>query len=163
MRFMFAVESNRTVSLQKGIWQKVQTVDVPDEGIKVWLKDLGEVILFRTMLKNQQRHYIVFLPKKKEIISRQDFLKIHNQHLQIEQYHRAIKQIFHIEHFQVRNKKPIKNHIFAALFSFVHLQKMRASEMIVNLYQHQRELYKKVVASFINSFVMEKEYLKPQF
>ena len=161
--FMFAVESNRTVSLQKGIWQKVQTVDVPDEGIKVWLKDFGEVILFRTMLKNQQRHYIVFLPKKTEIISRQDFLKIHNQHSQIEQYHRAIKQIFHVEHFQIRNKKSIKNHIFAAIFSVVHLQKMRASEMIVNLYQHQRELYKKVVASFINSFVTGKEYLKPQF
>ena len=65
---MFAVESNRTVSLQKGIWQKVQTVDVPDEGIKVWLKDFGELILFWTVLKNQQRHYIVFLPKKKALL-----------------------------------------------------------------------------------------------
>ena len=36
-------------------------------------------------------------------------------------------------------KKPIKNYIFAVIFSFVHLQKMRTlSEIIVNLYQHQR-------------------------
>lgn len=161
--FMFAVESNRTVSLQKGTWQQVQTVDVPDEGLKVWLKDFGEVILFRTLLKNQQRHYVVFLPQKIDAFSRQDFLQIHDKHWQIEQYHRAIKQVCHVEHFQVRNEKPIRNHIFAAIFSFVHLQKMQAAEMIVNLYEHQRSLYKEVVTGFIHSFIVGKEYLKPEF
>ncbi len=41
--FMFAVENNRTVSLEKGQWQQVQSLDVPDDGLDVWLKDFGKV------------------------------------------------------------------------------------------------------------------------
>jgi hypothetical protein len=43
-----------------------------------------------------------------------EFSKLHDQHWMIEQYHRAIKQVCHIEHFQVRGTVAIKNHLFAA-------------------------------------------------
>ncbi len=43
-----------------------------------------------------------------------DFQSLHDQHWQIEQYHRMIKQVCHIEKFQVRGKVPIRNRIFAA-------------------------------------------------
>jgi len=36
----------------------------------------------------------------------------------IEQYHRTIKQVCHIEHFQIRGKVAIKNHLFAALCGY---------------------------------------------
>ena len=61
--FMFAVKSNRTVSLEKGQWQQVQTLKIPDDGLDVWLKDFGNVRLFRTTLKDQRRHYVVYLPE----------------------------------------------------------------------------------------------------
>ena len=77
---------------------------------------------------------------------------MHDKHWKIEQYHRAIKQICHIARFQVRNKRLIKNHIFVALCSFLHLQKMRAEEIISNLYQYQRFLYKDIVVFFISNF-----------
>jgi hypothetical protein len=60
---MFAVESNRYVSIEKGTWSQVQLLDIPKEGMKVFLRNFGEVKLFRMLLKNQLRHYIVFLPK----------------------------------------------------------------------------------------------------
>ncbi len=88
--FMFAVEKNRTVSLEKGQWQQVQNLDIPDNGLDVWLKDFGNVKLFRTMLKDQRRHYVVYLPEEVPF-ERNDFTQIHGQHWQIEQYHRAIK------------------------------------------------------------------------
>lgn len=53
MGFMFAVESNRRVSTEKGTWAQVQTLDMPDDGLRVWLRDFGEVKLFRTRLKDQ--------------------------------------------------------------------------------------------------------------
>ena len=48
---MFAVEANRTVSLEKGAWVQVQELDIPDDGLMVWLRNFGQVKLFRTRLK----------------------------------------------------------------------------------------------------------------
>jgi|GEM_PF-764585 len=92
-----------------------------------------------------------------------DFQKLHDQHWQIEQYHRMIKQVCNIEKLQVRRKTPILNHIFAALCGYVHLQRMQFTEMIRNACQWQKALYQDVVASFITRFMGGKEYLNPQF
>lgn len=158
--FMFAVEKNRTVSLEKGQWQQVQNLDIPDNGLDVWLKDFGKVRLFRTTLKDQRRHYVVYLPE--EVPFEQDnFKQIHDQHWQIEQYHRAIKQVCHIEHFQVRSERPVRNHIFAAISAFVYLQKMQIAQEFTNIYQHQRELFREIVGTFVESFAKGKDYPGP--
>jgi Transposase DDE domain len=165
MGFMFAIESNRTVSLQRGTQQQVQSLEIPDEGLLVWLRQFGQVKLFRTHLKEQLRHYIVFLPKDEDYASyqRADFKKLHAHHWAIEQYHRMLKQVCNVERFQVRGKVPIMNHIFAALCGFLQLQKMQFLSLISNAYQWQRELFTHVVASFIKGFVLDKDYLNPQF
>ena len=160
--FMFAVEKNRTVSLEKGQWQQVQNLEIPDDGLDVWLKDFGKVRLFRTTLKDQCRHYVVYLPEDVPF-QRNDFTLIHDQHWQIEQYHRAIKQVCHIEHFQVRNERPVRNHIFASILSFVYLQKMQIAQEFTNLYQHQREMFKETVGTLIETFAKGKDYLLPKF
>ncbi len=54
---LFALESNRLVSLEKGTWLQVQQLDTPEDGLMVWLKNFGFVKLFRTNLKDQVRHY----------------------------------------------------------------------------------------------------------
>ncbi len=165
MGFMFAVESNRTVSTEKGTWVQVQKLAIPESGLMVWLREFGEVKLFRTPLKDQLRHYVVFLPNADAYAAFQqtDFQTLHDQHWRIEQYHRMIKQVCNIEKFQVRGKVPILNHIFAALCSYIHLQQMRFGDIISNAYQWQRELYKDVMASFVKGFMVGKEYLNPQF
>lgn len=163
--FLFAVENNRRVSIEKGRWVQVQQLDIPAEGRLVWLREYGEVKLFRTPLKDQQRHYVVYLPQSDAYLGfgQSAFKKLHDQHWQIEQYHRMIKQVCHIEAFQVRGQLPILNHIFAALCRYVHLQQMRFADLISNAYQWQRVLYQDVVASFVNSFLLGKEHLNPQF
>ena len=160
--FMFAVEKNRTVSLEKGQWQQVQSLDIPNDGLDVWLKDFGKVRLFRTVQKDQRRHYVVYLPEEMPF-RRDDFIRIHDQHWQIEQYHRAIKQVCHIEHFQVRSERPVRNHIFASILSFVYLQKMQIAQAFTNIYQHQRELFKETIGAFIESFAKDKAHLLPKF
>jgi len=165
MGLMCAVESNRLVSLEKGTWIQVQKLDIPEEGMRVWLRRFGTVKLFRTRLKEQLRHYVVFLPNDETdyTFKRADFQKLHDQHWEIEQYHRMIKQVCSIEKFQVRLKTPILNHIFAALCGYIHLQKMQWAKMIVNAYQWQRTLYQAVVKNFVSGFIIDKDYLNPQF
>ena len=74
-----------------------------------------------------------------------------------------LKQVCNIERFQVRGKVPILNHIFAALSSFVALQKMQFRQTIVNAYQWKCELFTDVVAAFVKGFIPGKEHLNPQF
>ena len=45
MGFMFAVERNRRVSTKESTWAQVQALDIPDDGLRVWLHDFGEVKL----------------------------------------------------------------------------------------------------------------------
>ena len=163
--FMFAAKSNRTVSIEKGTWQQVQALDIPDNGSMVWLKEYGNVKLFRTQLKDQLRHYLVYLPDEEKLtqFDRPAFDLEHGKHWQIEQYHRAIKQVCNIENFQVRGKQATKNHLFAAICGFVQLQKLTAIRAIKDCYEVRRELFKNVVRSFISEFVIDKENLQPLF
>ena len=165
MGFMFAIASNRIVSTEKGSWTQVQTLDVPEKGLIVWLRDYGQVKLFRTKLKDQLRHYVVHLPDEEaySTFTADPFQLLHDQHWQIEQYHRVLKQVCNIERFQVRGKTAICNHIFASLCGFVQLQRMRFSQYIANAYQWNRNLYSKVVADFIQAFIPDLEHLNPKF
>ena len=130
MGLMFGVESNRLVSLEKGTWQQVQSLTIPVNGMLVYLPNFK---VFKTQLKDQLRHYIVYLPETSRLDAYQgdDFKIAHDAH-------------WHIEHFQVRGKIPISNHIFSALCGYVHLQKVCATQLLSSLYQMQRVLFKEV-------------------
>jgi hypothetical protein len=165
MGLVLAVESNRTVSIQKGQWIQVQELDIPKDGLMVWLRNFGQVKLFRTRLKNQRRHYVVHLVNAKPFFhfDHTAFQHYHDHHWQIEQYHRLIKQVGHIERFQVRPEVAIRNHLFTALCGYVYLQRLKAADVIANAYQLQQDLFKNVVASFISAFMHGKDYLNSQF
>lgn len=162
---LFALKSNRLISIKKGKFIHVSALDIPDDGLEVWLRGFGKVKVFRTMLKDEQRHYAVHLPDESTLanFNREDFLKVHDKHWKIEEYHRVIKQVCHVENFQVRTEVAIRNHIFAALLGFVQLQKMCTSELISNCYRLQRDLFNGVITNFIKTLVPEIKNLDPQF
>ena len=81
-----------------------------------------------------------------ERITQVDFERVHAAHWGIERFHRAVKQVCNIEHFQVRNENPIKNHIFCAIKAFVKLEFMRMNEKILNWYE-----VKKVTIQHMNN------------
>lgn len=165
MNFMFAIESNRLVSVEKGSWSQVKALDIPEDGLLVWLKDFGIVKLFRTYLKDQQRHYIVFHPDEhaRSAFKNSDFKRIHDQHWGIEMYHRMLKQVCNIERFQVRKERSIRNHIFVALLGYIKLKKMRLEADIVNAYQWRINMYKEATKEFIQSIMSDFLHLDPQF
>lgn len=162
---LFALESNRLVSVEKGSWVQVQQLNIPEDGLRVWLKNFGYGKVFRTQLKDQLRHYICALPDDEQTAAfdRKAFNEQHDRHWQIEQYHRAIKQLCNIERFQVRSKGAIKNHLFAAICGFVQLQKLSVAAVINNCYSVQRDLFKEVIASFIGNIVPTMKHLNPEF
>ena len=162
--FLFALESNRLVAIEPGRWLQVQQLAIPEHGLRVHLRGFGTVKVFRKWLKNQPRHYALYPPNDEEwdAVDRPAFLKLHDQHWHIEQYHRALKQACHIEHFQVRQPTAIRNHLFAAICGYVQLQRLRATDLLGNCYRLQRELFNEVMATFIHAFIPNLEHLNPQ-
>lgn len=96
-------------------------------------------------------------------VDRKTFIEQHDRHWHIEQYHRTIKQVCNIEHFQVRSKTAVKNHLFAAICGYVQLQKFTVMSLIGNCYSFQRNLFNEVIAGFISKLMPTMANLNPQF
>jgi len=47
------LQYNRTVSVEKGAFLQIQKLEIPKDGLEVWLRDFGYIKVFRTMLKDQ--------------------------------------------------------------------------------------------------------------
>lgn len=149
---LFALEANRLVSVElETKYVQVQTLDIPQDGLIVYLKQVGRVKVFRTVLKNEIRYYVMFVPNldKLDSITWREFQKIHDQHWGIEEYHRALKKVCNIERFQVRESRAIRTHIFCAIRCFVQLECLRFKGQIINWYSLQRNLFTEVIRSFI--------------
>jgi hypothetical protein len=152
LKFMFAIESNRTISIDRGQYIQIQTLEDWDNDEKtVYLKDYGVVKAFRQMYKNTYRYYVMSHPELEQLptITKIEFERVHAAHWSIERFHRAIKQVCHVEHFQVRKPNSIRNHIYCALKGFVRLEFMRIDKQIAHWYEIQRDLFCSVIRRFI--------------
>jgi Transposase DDE domain len=149
--FLFGIANNRRVSEEKGKESQVQTFEIPDSGLVVYLKEFGWVKVFRQDFKHEARYYISYLPDLENLkqLSCHDFKQVHDRHWLIESFHRVIKQVCNIERFQVRDQQAIRNHFFCSLRAFSKLQTMRIGGLIDNLYQVSRELFIPIIRNFI--------------
>jgi len=138
--FLFAIKSNRKVFLEKKQFVSIKDVEIPDSGLVVYLKEFGQVKVFKKMFKDEHRYYAAWCPNENELeqITRETFLLIHDQHWGIEQYHRALKQVANIERFQVRKTAAIKTHIFSSIVGFIQLELARFNSEIINWYERKR-------------------------
>lgn len=152
--FLFGIEKDRLISLKKGSYIKVSDMqEFPENGKIVYLKEYGNVRVFRQLFKEAYRYYIIGVANLDNIesITYADFKTFHDQHWQIECYHRALKQVCNIEKFQVRKSHAIKTHIYCALRAFCKLEIMKSKQIITNWYQIQRQLFNTIIAAFIKS------------
>ena len=129
----------------------MQTLEILESGLVVYLKEFGWVNVFRQDFKNEARYYILHLEDLEALkqLSRLDFQQIHDRHWQIECFHRVLKQVCNIENFQVRDTQAIRNHFFCSLRAFAKLQMMRTKGLIDNLYQVSRRLFMPAIHQFI--------------
>lgn len=151
LSFLFGVANNRLVSLEKGQEVQVETLEISEEGLVVYLKEFGWVKVFCQNFTNEARYYVCYQPNLEglEKLSRSEFKQLHDRHWQIETFHRVIKQVCNIERFYLRDKQAIQNHVFCALRAFAKLQTLRIHDLIDNLYQISRQLFIPVIRQFI--------------
>lgn len=152
LSFLVGVAKNRQVSLVSGKYIAISQLDIPTNGLVVYLKKIGWVKVFKKDFKNEvSRYYVMFLPQLEqlEVASREIFREFHSIHWGIECYHRAIKQLCGIKKFVVRTAEAIVTHVFCSLRAFTQLELMREAQVIENWYQLQREISLKAARDFI--------------
>lgn len=152
LKFLTGIAKNRLCSVDGKNYTQVQNIEIPENGLIVYLKNFVQVKVFRRIFKNEiPRYYIMYVPNKDALflISLVEFKKLHSIHWGIECYHRAIKQVCGIELFMVRTSEAIKTHFFSAIRAFTQLELMRTQELIENWYEVQRNLSLQVARDFI--------------
>ena len=139
---LFGIENNRIFSEEKGSYIQAQTIEVIESSGRVlYLKGFGQVRLFRQKRQNTVRHYIIIQSEIDDLdgLCKNDFDRLHSAHWNIEEFHRALKQECHVEHFQTRSVKAVKNHIFCSIIAFVQLEMKRNAGEIQNWYRLKRD------------------------
>ena len=157
--FLMGIAKNRQVSQILGQYTSVSQLDIPPDGLVVYLKKFGWVKVFRKDFKNEiSRYYIIFLSEIEQLeeITREDFREFRSIHWGIECYHRALKQICGIKRFLVRTSEAIITHFFCSLRAFIQLELIRGAELIENWYQPQRNLSIQVARDFILEHLNQK-------
>ncbi len=152
LHFGVGLAKNRSVRLNQGNYVRIDSLEIPDNGLIVELKSFGKVKVFKRVFKNGTIHYYaVFLLKENELeeATRLDFRELFSVHWGIEVYHRALKQLCNLNKFFVRNTNAILTHIFCSLRAFCQLELMRVKETIETWYDVQRNLYIEVARQFI--------------
>lgn len=82
-----AIAKNRKVSLDGKKYAQVNSLEIPESGLIVYLKNFGCVKVFRKTFKNEtERYYITYLNDidATEKITRQEFNQLHLVHRGIE-------------------------------------------------------------------------------
>lgn len=152
MDALFAVEKDRQVSTQKGVYLQVQQAEVEADGLWIHLKGFDFVTLFREEQQGKVRHYVYYKyaekgkqEEKRMKASKADFEKAHEQHWHIESFHRAIKQLCNAEHFLVRRSSAVKTHIFSVYWAFVALEEKVVNKVINNWYQFREQMQQQLI------------------
>lgn len=154
LNFGFGLGKNRSVRINKGKYVRIDSLNIPDDGLIVELKSFGKVKVFKRVFKNEATHYYALFftdEEKLEEATRQNFRELFAIHWGIEVYHRALKQLCNLNKFFVRKTQAIFTHIFCSLRAFCQLELMRVSETIENWYEVQRNLYIEVARRFITN------------
>jgi hypothetical protein len=155
LSFLFGLEKNRIISTQAGQHQQVSTANIPPEGLYTHLKEFDFVKVFQTVDKNNDvKYYLYFHPEeeKRAFITRTEFEKAHQEHWQIEVFHRTCKQVCNIEKFFVRTSSAIKTHLFGALRAFIRLSALVRDNLLDSFYSLHRQLFLQAQREFILNF-----------
>lgn len=131
--FIFDLKENRLAALSesernKGQWTRIDQLEMPDNTpVAVWLKDLEmPVLLFKQVFKNQdQTTGVRFLVSNQLDLSADQFITLYKKRWSVEEYHKSIKQNASIAKSPARTVKTQSNHLFAAIFAYIKLEKLK--------------------------------------
>ena len=134
--FIFDIKSNRLCAVNdefrnKGQFTRIDELDIPkNTPMEVWLKDLElPVLLVKQVFTNKgQSIGVRFLVSNDLMMSDDQFTTLYKKRWSVEEYHKSIKQNASIGSSPAHSVKGQSNHLFAAIFSFVKLERIKLAK-----------------------------------
>lgn len=131
--FIFDMKANRNAALSEedrnsGSWTRIDKLDIPtNTPVKVWLKDLEfPVLLTKQIFKNKNGSTgCRFLVSNDFTLTDEQFTTIYKKRWSVEEYHKSLKQNTAIAKSPTRTIRTQSNHIFASIFAYVKLEKLK--------------------------------------
>ncbi len=142
------LEKNRQVSLHKGRLVRIDSLNIPYQGLRIHLKGYGWVKVFRTVAKNGDAEYWA-TSELEMTIEEAAFYAL--DAWQIEVYHRGLKQFTGIERGQFRLEISQRNHIGLAIRAFVRLEAIRRQTK-VSWFETKTEIIREAVRTFLAQY-----------
>ena len=117
--FLTRLKHNRQVNPDGSGNVAVDTLEIPEAGLRVHLKGFGFVRVFRTVAPNGDAE---FWATSRLEMSESERAQLERQCFAIENYHRGLKQCCGVERAQVRAADAHKRHVILSVRAFVRLE-----------------------------------------
>lgn len=132
---------NRNVSLESLL--------IPEEGLKVHLRGYGWITVFKFVAKNGR---IDYLATNMENPTRPKIEKIMKERWAVEVYHRELKQTCGIQRCQSRSSRSQRNHICLSILAWLDKHRRRMQEQI-SFYTQDWDVIKNAVSGEISAIL----------
>lgn len=124
---------------------RLETLEIPDEGLTVHLRGYGWVTVFKFVAKNGRIDYVA---TSMQDPTRDQLTRIVKKRWSIEVYHRELKQTCGIERCQARTGRAQRNHICLAIQTWLDKHRRRINETL-SFYQQNWDVIKDGISSNI--------------
>ena len=127
----------------------LESLSIPDEGLKVHLRGYGWIMVFKFVAKHGR---IDYLATNMENPTRKKIKEIMQARWSIEVYHRELKQTCGIERCQARTSRAQRNHICCSILAWLDKYRRRLVEKMT-FYQQDWSVIKPGIASQIRALL----------
>jgi hypothetical protein len=136
--FIFELKTNRLITFSceardKGAFERLEHASIPEEKpVQVWIKDLKfSVLLFKQVFTNKDgTHGERYLVTNDLTLTGGQFMTLYKKRWGVEEYHKSLKQNSSIGRSPAHTEKTQSNHIFAAIYAYVKLEKLKLATNI---------------------------------
>ncbi len=118
-KWVAQLKKNRIVNLNPHQPQHLDEIDIPAEGVKVYLRGYGFVLVLKTVTKDNDVEYYA---TNDLTLTWSAVERIYKRRWKIEEYHRGLKQNSGIAKCQSRSARAQRNHIWCALHALLILE-----------------------------------------
>ena len=152
--FIFPLQNNRRIALseedkKQGRYVSISTYEIKENtAIEIWLEEVDFPLLFvKQVFKNKDGSQgFLYLVTSDTNLCGSSIQTIYQKRWKIEEYHKSIKSNASFTKSPTRTIRTQSNHIFACLWAYVKLEKLRL-ETKLNHFAMKGKLYRAALVS----------------
>ncbi len=154
--FIMPVKTNRKVALsledkKRGLYERVASLELElDTVCEVYLEQVGfPLLLAKRVFKNEDgSEGVLYLVTSDATLDHERMSTIYQRRWKVEEYHKSLKSNASLANSPTKTIRTQSNHVFASIWAFVKLERMKMSTKMNHFALRSRLCVKAVQAAF---------------